>query len=100
MKNLKKLLEIIIKNNKMRKSSKERSPWLSAIGFTTILFLIVASPWILQLILEEFNIYWGWLTWVTLGLGILGFITTVFLIVYQSISRSAAGYATTQNPRQ
>jgi len=68
----------------MAKFLPEKNPWVTAIGSTTIAFLVIASPWFLQLILAEFNIDWGWLTWVTLGLGILGFITVVFLIVYQA----------------
>ena len=63
----------------------EKNPYVTAISLVTIVFLTIASPWFLQLILEKFGIYWDWLIWVTLSLGILGFITVVFLIVYQSI---------------
>jgi hypothetical protein len=61
----------------------EKNAWVTAIGVTIIAFLIIASPYFLQKILEKFGIYWDWLIWVVVGLFILGFVTTVFLIVYQ-----------------
>jgi hypothetical protein len=66
----------------MAKTSKPISPWVSAIGFTTILFLICATPAFIYLGTGSKH---DWLLFTTLGLFIAGFIAVVFLIVYQSI---------------
>jgi hypothetical protein len=66
----------------MTKTTKEISPWVKAIGFTTLLFLLFSTPAFIYLGTGSKH---DWLLFTTLGLFIAGFVATVFLIVYQSI---------------